>query len=291
VGKGPEIPTLRGEECVRESGITTLPVNPFDIAKSAGIDVYAKSADAGVSGMLIRVGEEFAIAHATHIDNEGFRRFSVGHELGHYFLAGHVDHVLRDGMHASRAGFGSADRYEREADLFAVGLLMPRTLFSKAVDGAGDGLGAIETLADVCTTSLTATAIRYVDFVDAPVAIVVCNQDEIEFCFMSKKFESLDLDWLRAGTSIPRKSITNRFVADPRRILDADRDEGNVQLTTWFTVHGKNADVIEEVIGLGSWGKTLTVLTLPEAVDDEDAEEEAALVRSWTPSLSKSRRK
>ena len=40
------------------------------------------------------VGNMFGIAYATHIDNVGFQNFSVGHELGHYFLPGHVDAVL-----------------------------------------------------------------------------------------------------------------------------------------------------------------------------------------------------
>ena len=79
--------------------------------------------DAGVSGMLIRVGNEFAIGYATHIDNEPFQRFSVSHELGHYFLPGHVDAVIGEsGIHESRAGFASNDRYEIEADRFAAGL-------------------------------------------------------------------------------------------------------------------------------------------------------------------------
>ena len=64
-----------------------------------------------------------------HIDNIGFQNFSVAHELGHYFLPGHIDAVLADGdVHESRAGFASGDRYEMEADHFAATLLMPRSV-------------------------------------------------------------------------------------------------------------------------------------------------------------------
>jgi hypothetical protein len=123
---------LAAEKVVGDHGIAALPVRPIALARQLGIEVMAKPARAaGVSGMLLRVGNSFGIAYATHIDNVGFQNFSVGHELGHYFLPGHIDAVLGDGdVHESRAGFASGDRYEMEADHFAAALLMPRALFT-----------------------------------------------------------------------------------------------------------------------------------------------------------------
>ena len=110
-----------------------------------------------------------------HIDSVGFH-FSVAHELGHYYLPGHIDAVLSNSdVHESRAGFASGDRYEIEADLFAATLLMPRTLFTRAMSTAGDGLPAIEKLAEQCHTSLTATAIRYARCTREPVAVVLSS--------------------------------------------------------------------------------------------------------------------
>ena len=111
----------KGEAKVRELGINSLPVDPFVIAANHEIMVEAKpDAEPGVSGMLLRHGDSFGILYATHISNEGFQRFSIGHELGHYFLDSHIDHVLPDdGVHASHAGFVSADPYELEADHFS----------------------------------------------------------------------------------------------------------------------------------------------------------------------------
>ena len=93
--------------------------------------------------MLLRYGSTFGIAYATHIDSIGFRNFSVAHELGHYYLPGHIDAVLSGDVHESHAGFASGSRYEMEADHFAATLLMPRALFKKAMNVAGDGLRAI----------------------------------------------------------------------------------------------------------------------------------------------------
>lgn len=65
----------------------------------------------------LRHGNDFMIVYATFIDSEGFRRLSIAHELGHYFLEKHIDHVLpKDGAHQSHAGFTSADSDEQEPD-------------------------------------------------------------------------------------------------------------------------------------------------------------------------------
>lgn len=169
--------SLAASRVIRERGVITLPVDPVAIARAVGIEVVAKPASAkGVSGMLIRHGNDFVIAYATHIDSPGFQNFSIAHELGHYFLDGHVDAVIGpDGMHQSHAGFTSDDRYELEADHFAAALLMPDELFPAAVSHAGEGLAAIEYLSGLCVTSLTATAIRYTKCTDEVVAVVVSS--------------------------------------------------------------------------------------------------------------------
>src|SRR5579859_4844122 len=126
------ISTQYAEKLLLERGITSLPVDPFAIAAAENITVKAKPNTApGVSGLLIRVGSSFGIMYATHIRNEGYQRFSISHELGHYFLPGHIDAVfLNDAqVHTSHAGFVSDDKYENEADHFAAGLLMPDPMF------------------------------------------------------------------------------------------------------------------------------------------------------------------
>jgi Zn-dependent peptidase ImmA (M78 family) len=108
----------KAEAFLREEGIESLPVDPFAIASSQDIIVKPKpDADAGISGMLLRHGDVFGILYATHIQSEGFQRFSIAHELGHYFLDGHIDYVLPKGsqVHTSHAGFVSGDQYEQEA--------------------------------------------------------------------------------------------------------------------------------------------------------------------------------
>lgn len=285
MAREPDEQTLRAERVLRESGQTQLPIDPFAIAKDVEISVFAKEATSGVSGTLIRVGDNFAISYAAHIASEGFQRFSVSHELGHYFLDGHVDHVLGpNGIHESRAEHMSADHFEREADRFAAALLMPFAPFTSAALTVGDGLCGIEELASLCRTSLTATAIRYVECAaDEPIAVVLTKMEEIQFCAMSERFKKLPgITWRRKGDRVPSRSAGYRLALDPPRIRDAEREDGDVHLHDWFD-QGPDLRLAEEAIGLGRSGQILTVLSIEKFTDDSDAEDEAALVESWTP--------
>lgn len=285
-----EMKTRVAEALLKEEGINTLPIDPFRIARDRGIEVRPMpSSNRGVSGMLIRTGNTFGIGYATHIDSEGFKRFSVAHELGHYFLPGHPDHLLpHDGAHESRAGFTSGERYEMEADHFAAGLLMPRDLFRKALDsGQQDGLKAIKYLADLCITSLTATAIQYTKYTPNQSAIIISTGRQIDYCFMSGSLKEIrGLEWIKKNSSLPKSTATFRLNASSDKIASAATDEEVTNLQDWFG--GKrNIEVWEEVVGLGSYGKTLTVLSLSEPLDQEALDEEDDLEESWTPRFRK----
>ncbi|WP_137391934.1 ImmA/IrrE family metallo-endopeptidase [Rhodoligotrophos defluvii] len=279
----------KGEALVRELGIDSLAVDPLAIATSRDIVVEAKpDAEPGVSGMLLRHGDAFGILYATHVQSEGFQRFSIAHELGHYFLDGHIDHVLpKDGVHASHAGFVSADPYELEADNFAAGLLMPAHLFRKALGRHEPGFVAVESVAGLCRTSLTATAIRYAELTDDAVAVVVSTGATIDYCCLSDTMKSLpQLTWLRKGSPVPRGTATARLNGNGGRVAAADRAEADVDIMDWLG-GTRSVSGTEEVIGLGGYGKTLTVLTCPSLVDEtyqeDDGEDEEDLIDRWMP--------
>lgn len=274
------------EQLIKGMNITTLPVDPFAIAQDRDIDVIAKpAADEGVSGMLIRYGNDFAIAYATHIDNEPFQRFSVSHELGHYFLPGHVEAVINEtGIHESRAGSNSNNKYEIEADQFAASFLMPRHLFFPELRRAGEGISAIMHMATLCKTSLHATAIRYTQCTRDPVAIVVSTGNTIDHCFMSTSLKSLNgIDWIRKRDALPRNTPTFIFNQNVENVRNANSTDGTSSLQDWFG--GRyNIEVSEDVIGLGSYGKTLTVLYDIDVPDEgEEDDDDESLIKSWQP--------
>ena len=70
----------------------------------------------------------------------------------------------------------------------------------------------------------------------------------------------------------------NRALRCPDRAIQSC--DGVSSLRDWFT-YRRDVDLREEVVGLGSYGKTMTVLT-SETFADEDEEEEE-LEESWRP--------
>lgn len=283
-----EMAMLRAGEILKRENINSLPVDPIAIAQAHDIVVQPKPDSAhGVSGMLLRNGNSFGILYATHIASEGFQRFSIGHELGHYFLDGHMDHIFSEGqsIHSSHAGFISNDPYEVEADHFAVGLLMPKSLFQANLGRFPMGLSAIESLSNLCLTSLTATAIRYANLTDDAVAVIMSTGGCVDYCFLSEGMKHLkDLSWPRKGSSIPTGTLTEEFNKDPRHIERAEKMQSDIDIRDWLG-GTKSYPANEEIIGLGSYGKTLTVLSCNVDVDEAyaDEDEDDDLVDSWTP--------
>lgn len=277
------------DKLLQELGIASLPVNPFEIADRLGIALQAMpSRMGGASGMLLHIAGQFGICYPTHLDNEGFKKFSVGHEIGHYRLPGHIEAVLdENGQHVSAAGFCSSSRYELEADHFAAALLMPTRLIGPILKKAGDGLKAVEAIASECETSLEAAAIRYTHLCPDPLGVVRSQGATIDYAFMSNSLKDFEgLDWIRKGSPLPTNCATRDFNGDDANIRRGARADGYSTLQDWFGGPYRQK-IFEEVAGLGSYGKTLSVLTGMQPPDerehDDDEEEEEDLEESWTP--------
>ena len=268
-------PWWKAEACaadvLKQQNITKLPIDPFSIADAKGI-MYMEnpSLEAGISGCLMRVGEQFGIMYSTRFSSNGFRRFTFGHELGHNFLEGHAEHLFKDGctLHTSTTDFISDDRYEQEADAFAASLLMPKPLFREAAAGVGNGLNAIIAMAALCEMSLTSTAIRYARLITEPVAVVLSMNRKVLFSIMSPTLRAQrNLTWLKKGAGVPSSTLTFQFAGDSTNIQNARTTSGYATLDDWF--EGPDTEISEEVIGLGEYGRALTVLRAESLPDPE----------------------
>lgn len=259
------------QQVIDDNQITEFPVDLKQIAQNAGIQVEAKPEGMhGASGHLIKHEDDFYILYSQEINNTGFQRFSIAHELGHYFLPGHIDQILVDGQHVSHAGSFSQDQYEKEADLFAAAIMMPKKQFCEAIKKYDEGMLAIIALQDEFQASLTSTAIRYAKNVDYPLSIVVSSNDKVDFCFMSEQFKDLPIKtWLKKGASLPYTLTTTASQSNE----DIQEDESTLE--DWFDGDSRYK-LKEEVLFLGSFGKFLTVLTLSDCPDEDEECEDAS---------------
>ena len=257
--------------------VESLPICPLIIAEREDILVEPKDCvEPGVSGFLMRVGESFGIQYATHIKNERFIRFTIAHELGHFFLPGHPQHLFPtgDGIHRSRSGFISSDPHERQADHFAAALLMPDGPFRDAMQDVGEGFDAIQTVATLCETSITSTAIRYTQFAEDLIAVIVSSNGKIDYSFLSEPMKRLrNTEFFQKGSLVPPSTVSASFNRDQNKVSRGQQDAGWTWLDDWFDGAPRWA-MKEDVVGLGSYGKTLTVLFNSDAVLDDEEDEE-----------------
>lgn len=276
-----------GEQIARERGFESFPVDPIVIAEAEDIEVVAKPPEIeGVSGGILFNDDAVVIFHSTRITSRGFQRFTIAHELGHYFLAGHPEAICDWGpLHVSKAGFSQGgDPIEVEADHFAAALLMPRRLVRRALGSRPVGLDGILYLANAAESSLTSSAIRTAECSEHPLAIIVSRRGEIAYSFLSEAFKQLRPGrFLRKGEPLPA-TATCAFNAEPAKVEARQREVAPTSLQEWFGTE-RCFPLDEEIVGLGSYGYTLTVLSSEELPDepDEALDEEERLEESWTP--------
>ena len=192
-------------------GMWRLPINPYDIAKEEGIELapgkYGRKFDARIE--FIASVETFILYYRTalHGRTEGRVRFSLAHELGHFYLPAHRDYLLSGRSHDSVADFRSRDPREKEADEFAAALLMPHGLFVAELKRRRleyCTLSDLRKLADsVFLTSITSTVRRYCQFDWEACAMVVSENGSIKWAWHSDTMRALNMAYLAQGTPPP----------------------------------------------------------------------------------------
>lgn len=254
------------------SAFQAFPIDPFQIAEENEITVLSgDSGKPGISGCIVFANDGACIYFSKTIQNVGFQRFTIAHELGHYFIPGHPDEIIgAGGTHFSQADFGGVSPIEREADQFAAHLLMPTNLSKELLLTAPRGLGGITYLAETAITSVTSSAIRAVQIDPYPLAVIKSKNNSIQFSILTPSLRSFGFMRAHAkGCNLPD-------VQDPEESYLGD----------WFDTAPPGLAVRAETIILGAYG-LLTVITPKSAVsdpyEDENEDDEAALEASWTP--------
>lgn len=116
-----------------------VPVNIIAIAKAYGINVYEGDLDKKISGAIRydRDNDKFEIL-VNKNDAIVRQRFTIAHELGHYFL--HQDMLINSDIHVDTLYRTETEidtrieEQEKEVDYFAGALLMNKILLEKLYD-------------------------------------------------------------------------------------------------------------------------------------------------------------
>ena len=180
--------------------LTQLPdlqgaVPVYDIARALDIDEIREERTSSFEGCLLTDRNKSRGAILVNAAS-GLRRrrFSVGHELGHFLNERHVSvedakfSCTRQDM-TNPTGSSQHQRQEREANSFAIELLAPRRLFQSRLDRPAD-LDHVLAIAEDLQISREAAARRYVELHDECVAMVFSVGERVRYVLKGDEFPS-----------------------------------------------------------------------------------------------------
>lgn len=181
-------PVEYAKKLLQELNIISAPIYPRKIAKELGIYVWEREADGNYDGYLISANDSWGIMVNSAIKSKTRKRFTVAHELGHYCIGYHEGINYRCFGKDLETLSSTARQDEREANEFAVELLMPDELFKEDIRQRDISLDTINYLADKYVTSITSTNIRYARCSDHDCAIIVSEHGRIKYFAYSESF-------------------------------------------------------------------------------------------------------
>lgn len=144
-------------EILLKNDMYTIPVDVIMLANNNEIKVYEANLPKEVSGAIRYNNGAYEIL-VNENDVDARKRFTVAHELGHYFL--HLDMLKESDVHIDilyRTELKNVAEREREkeADYFAGALLMNRTLLERLRNN-----NDIAELAEIFDVSVSAMTVR-----------------------------------------------------------------------------------------------------------------------------------
>ena len=163
-----------------------------DFVSALGINTEVRQLSS-TAAMLTRRGEDAIISVDSNSQHHPGRfRFSVAHELGHFFL--HSDQAsafsCTDDMFFE---WYRGNQREPEANAFAAELLMPEDDFKLFIAGKNPSPEIIGDCVTFFGTSRTATCLRFVELAQQRMLLYVAVNGVIT--------------WYKASSSVPRSSI------------------------------------------------------------------------------------
>lgn len=132
--KAPSPAERKAIAVLAESGVTELPVPVERIARAYGAQITYEPFKGEISGMLYRSSDTTVIGvNSSHAPTR--QRFTVAHEIGHLIMH-KGERVIIDRFVRVNWRDGESNPEEIQANQFAAGMLMPRTLVHQEIERA-----------------------------------------------------------------------------------------------------------------------------------------------------------
>lgn len=175
---------------------------PLDLelfCRNLNISIFEKDLDMDAC-LIVKNGRTFILLNKY---NDSKRKFSIAHELGHYFLDNH-DELMFNCFDIESGSKSNNMEQEREADEFASELLIPSTKIEKELL-EDISFETIRRLQEKFQTSLKSTAIKAVKtYADSAILVLLKNG---KYCWhVGSQTNELNLDLRFDFSTLPRRA-------------------------------------------------------------------------------------
>lgn len=250
----------RGEELARDLGFRSGSVDPFAVVQSEGDRIHIEGDDFqdAFDGRLSYHGNRFLLIYNTCYNvwpHKGAHhpkvRFTIAHELGHYFLDRHRQILVTQRLPIeSFTEFESHAEWERQADAFATGLLLPKHLVAPLVNAQLDtSIESIKEAAARFDVSLTSMLVRWTQLSHFPCATMCVRAGVIQWGFVSEAFRRCGL-WRARRSSAMRGTSAKRFYSSDPSCLMFREGNGIGRASDWMEGDCPAIDVRESYLSM-----------------------------------------
>jgi Zn-dependent peptidase ImmA (M78 family) len=229
------------------------------IAEANRIEIVHDDID-GATASVLCLGDVARVRISSRIHDIGWQRFTVTHEIGH-LRCGHVMGG-RDAHETIERTCKPLDKSrsipEREASVFATEVLMPEHMVRPFIAVPNVTLAPAREIADMFTTSVLASALRFVELTDECCAVAYSSLGRVH--------------WLRPSASFPDYIPRGRRL-DPRSAAFDYHECGTIdaspQIMTadaWLPrerTDGTRMQLIEHSAVIAPLGVVFSMLWLP----------------------------
>lgn len=232
------------------------------IAEAEQIELHIDHYEDSFDGMLVYDDGQFHIhlnADRGNDLNSNRGRFSLAHELAHYFIDEHRIPLMTGEVapHGSLHDFENNDIVEEEADYFAACLLMPDNFFRNVYTGKKFSLDTSIKLSKIFQTSILATVLRFAEIGRHPILAVVSKNNIVKWYAKHNDFPNWKFRFTvhkqLPPTTVAGESFT-KMNAKYSGIENVDPDD-------WFIPAWKpNSQMHEQCYYSSSYGYVLSLI-------------------------------
>lgn len=155
------------------------PINLYELCKMFNIEIVKADLENAYAYFRIRKGKK-VIFLSNSIVNTEKEKFTIAHELGHYFLPNHLEKI--DDMYTKTDYMykNEKKKIETDVDKFAAELIMPSKFINEELENISlRNFKHLEKLALKYQVSLTSLLCKYVD-VNSDTMALLCYENDIQ---------------------------------------------------------------------------------------------------------------